>query len=31
MDGVTGDPAAPAEVSATLNYLRPGSRRNRLY
>jgi len=29
MDGVTGD-AAPA-VAATLNYLAPGSRRNRLY
>ena len=31
MDGVTGDPTALAEISATLNYLRPGSRRNRLY
>jgi hypothetical protein len=29
MDGVTGD-AAPA-VSATLNYLGPGSKRNWLY
>jgi hypothetical protein len=27
MDGVTGD----AALSATLNYLRPGSKRNRLY
>jgi hypothetical protein len=40
MDGVTGDAApapattaaiGPTEVSATLNYLAPGSRRNRLY
>ncbi len=33
MDGVTGDaaPAVAATVSATLNYLAPGSRRNRLY
>jgi hypothetical protein len=37
MDGVTGDAAPapattrPATVSATLNYLAPGSRRNRLY
>jgi hypothetical protein len=31
MDGVTGDAAVPSTVSATLNYLRPGSRRNRLY
>ena len=39
MDGVTGDAAPPVSsgtvsrdsVSATLNYLRPGSRRNRLY
>jgi hypothetical protein len=31
MDGVTDDPVAPAEISATVNYLRPGSRRNRLY
>jgi hypothetical protein len=29
MDGVTGDPAH--SVTATLNYLRPGSPRNRLY
>jgi hypothetical protein len=34
MDGVTGDAAPPVSVStvsATLNYLRPGSKRNRLY
>jgi hypothetical protein len=34
MDGVTGDAALPmsaSTVSATLNYLRPGSTRNRLY
>ncbi|HEX7163204.1 MAG TPA: CmcJ/NvfI family oxidoreductase [Trebonia sp.] len=34
MDGVTGDAAPPvaiSTVSATLNYLRPGSKRNRLY
>src|ERR1700691_4695521 len=31
MDGVTGDAAVSGTVSATLNYLRPGSRRNRLY
>jgi hypothetical protein len=34
MDGVTGDPGHAVQdtaVSATLNYLRPGSKRNRLY
>ena len=31
MDGVTVDAARPKSVSATLNYLRPGSTRNRLY
>ena len=39
MEGVTGDAAPPVSVSpgpvstvsATLNYLRPGSKRNRLY
>ena len=37
MDGVTGDApdlagtTSPTTVSATLNYLRPGSKRNRLY
>ena len=31
MDGVTVDAARPKSVSATLNYLRPGSARNRLY